>query len=300
MAKRKRLDGKLVFITGGGRGIGAACAAELARAGARVAIGELDASLANDGVRAVRDAGGSGSGYVLDVTHRDQFDQVIDQAEKDNGPIDVLINNAGIMALGAFVEHGRREDDRQLEVNLRGVMNGMRAILPRMIHRNSGHIVNIASVAGRVGAPFAAVYSATKFAVVGLTEAVRGELIDTNIDFTYVMPSLVDTELIAGAGRPVWPPVLSPQDVAKATRRGIERRQVDVFVPRVARMSVVLPVLLPRSVLDWMGRRLNVADMFSQVDRAQRSAYVARTLVNDRPVAAEPGKGTNGRSARAN
>ncbi len=281
MAKKKRIDGQLALITGAGRGIGLATALELSRGGARIVVAELDEHLAEAGARAVRDAGGDAHGYVLDVTDRDRFDAVVAQIEAGHGPVDILVNNAGVMALGRFLEHGARQDDIQIDVNLRGVMNGMRAVLPRMLERGSGHLVNVASMAGKYGTPNAAVYSATKFGVIGLTEAVRNEHMDRGVGFSYVMPALVDTELIAGAERPVWPPVLTPREVAEAVRRAIEHDKVDVYVPRIGRISTILPVILPRRTQEWLSRKLNVIDMFDRVDRGQRAAYIARTERTD-------------------
>jgi short-subunit dehydrogenase len=278
MAKRgKDIKGQLALITGAGRGIGLATALELSRAGARIAIAELDQNLGETGARAVRDAGGEAHGYVLDVTDRARFDAVVAEIERERGPIDILVNNAGIMTTGAFLDHGQREDQAQISVNLMGVVNGMRAVIPRMQARRRGHIVNIASMAGRFGTPYVAMYSATKFGVIGLTEAVRGEMRGSGIDFTYVMPSLVNTELIAGTGRPLWPPVVQPESVARAVRRALTDRLVEVYVPSVGKLSQLLPVVLPRAIVDWASARLNVWNMFHEVDRGKRAAYVART-----------------------
>ena len=277
MGKSKRIDGQLALITGAGRGIGLATALELSRAGVRIANAELDENLAEAGARAVRDAGGDATGHVLDVADRDRFDAVVAQVEQSHGPIDILVNNAGIMTLGSFLEHGAKQDDVQIAVNLRGVMNGMRAVLPRMLERRSGHIVNIASMAGRYGTPYAAVYSATKFGVIGLTEAVRNEHLGSGVGFSYVMPALVNTDLISGAGAPLWPPVLEPRDVSKAVHRAIVRNDLDVYVPRIGRLSTILPIFMTRRMQDWLAGKLSVTQMFQTVDRGARAAYVART-----------------------
>ena len=277
MSGRKQIAGSRALVTGAGRGIGLATAVQLARAGATVDVVELDERLAEAGAQAVRDAGGDAAGHVLDVRDGARFSALVETIENAQGPVDILVNNAGLMTLGSFLEHGTAEDERQLAVNLRGVANGMRAVLPRMVARGRGHVVNIASVAGRVGAPHAAMYSATKFATIGLTEAVRAEHLGTGVDFTYVMPAFVQTELVAGTSHPVWPPPVQPEDVGAAVVRAIERRQVDVYVPRVARISTLLPVILPRAALDFLGRKLGMLDMFAHVDPASRASYVART-----------------------
>lgn len=276
-AESSGLGGRVALVTGAGRGIGRATAVALARAGASVVVAELDAAAAAAGVESVRAAGGHAVPKVLDVTDAARFAAVVAEVESELGPIEVLINNAGLMLVGGFLEHGPEEDGRQLAVNLGGVVHGMRAVLPGMLARDRGHIVNLASVAGVVGVPHAAMYSATKFAVVGLTEAVRAELLDTGVRASYVCPVLVDTELIAGTGRPRWPPVQTPEAVADAILGTLETGAVDVFVPPIARFARSLPPLLPRAISDLVGRKLDVVGMFARVDRARRAAYAARS-----------------------
>src|SRR5690606_16876449 len=133
-------------------------------------------------------AGGRVGAYRLDVTDLDAFRDVVARVEADLGPIDLLVNNAGIMPVGGFAALASTTDEKQIAINLHGVIHGMRAMLPRMERRRRGHIVNIASSAGKIGIPNLAVYCATKHAVVGLTEAVRAEYIASGIGFTYVMP----------------------------------------------------------------------------------------------------------------
>src|SRR4051794_2520981 len=203
MAKQpKSLNGKVVAITGGARGIGKATAQALVRQGARVAIGDLDADLA----RQTADELGSGvRAYELDVTSRPSFAAFLDSVESDLGPLDVLVNNAGIMPITPFLEEEDASAVRQLDINVHGTIFGMKEALPRMLERRSGHIVTRAWVAGRGGSPPLAPYCARKPAVVGLPEGVRGEQGPHGIEFTIVMPAMVNTELTAGvkAGRGV-------------------------------------------------------------------------------------------------
>jgi len=273
------LRGKLVLITGAGRGIGLATAIELSRAGARIIVVELDAAAAEAGVTSIEERGGKAWSYVMDVSDRSAVDKTISQIEEDCGPLDIVINNAGIMLLGEFMEHEHQQDIRQMEVNFFGVVNVMRSVLPYMEKRGRGHIVNIASLAGKFGVPYSALYSASKHAVIGLTESIRGEYLDSNIHFSYVMPGVVETELFMGATKPKWPPMSTPQDVAVGVRRAIEKRKVEVFVPRLARFSLYLRLFLPQFAQDKLSRVLNVAEMFRNVDRAKRQEYVLRAMV---------------------
>lgn len=262
-----------MVITGAARGIGRAIAARLVAEGASVVVADVDGAAAED---AARTLGSAARAVRLDVTQQAAVEACVAALEAAGGPIDVWINNAGIMSLGAFLAQSPARDAAQRAVNLDGVAFGMRAVLPRMLARGRGHIVNIASAAGRVGTPHAAMYSATKFAVIGLTEAVRREHEGSGVLFTVVLPSFVRTELIAGAGVPRWPPVASPEDVAEAVLRALERGTAEVYVPRAARLAAVLPALLPRRLVEGVGRLLGVDRVFAEVDGEARAVYAAR------------------------
>jgi NADP-dependent 3-hydroxy acid dehydrogenase YdfG len=189
------LSGKVVAITGGARGIGRATAGALVSKGAKVAIGDLDLQLAE---RAASELGGGAVAFELDVTDRASFARFLAQAEESLGPIDVLVNNAGIMPLGPFVEEDDDTARRMVDINVHGVIHGMKLALPGMLERDSGHVVNVASQAGKGGYPGGATYSATKHAVVGLSEAVRAETYEAGIEISLVMPVVVNTELATG------------------------------------------------------------------------------------------------------
>ena len=198
MAKQPRiLVGQVAAISGAARGIGKATAQAFAREGMKVAIGDLDADLAE---QAAAEMGPNAAGFELDVTKRDSFEAFVDAAEERFGPLDVLVNNAGIMPVGRFIDEDEATAVRMVDINVHGVIHGMKIALPRMMARNRGHVVNIASQAGKYGAPGGATYSATKHAVIGLTEAVRGELHieGSAVELSYVMPYVVKTELGAG------------------------------------------------------------------------------------------------------
>ena len=201
MAKQPRiLAGETAAITGAARGIGRATAEAFLRQGMRVAIGDVDFDAAAQHRRGAWRRARWRS--TLDVTDRDSFAAFLDGAEEQLGPLDVLVNNAGIMQVGRFIDEDDLTARRMIDINLHGVILGMKLALERMIPRDRGHIVNIASQAGKFGAPGGATYSATKHAVVGLTEAVRGELrlMGAHIDLSYVMPFVVNTELGSGLG----------------------------------------------------------------------------------------------------
>ena len=147
MAKQPRsLSGKVVAITGGARGIGRATAAALVRKGAKVALGDIDIELAE---QTAAELGGGTLALSLDVTDRASFECFLDETEQQLGPLDVLINNAGIMQLGLLAEESDATTTRQIDINLHGVICGSKLALQRFLPRRSGHLVNIASTAGK-------------------------------------------------------------------------------------------------------------------------------------------------------
>src|SRR5919206_7835 len=163
----RSLAGKAAVVTGGGRGIGRAIAQALAREGVVVAIGDLDGQAAQ---AVARELGGQHIGLALDVTDRPAFTAFLDEVEGRLGPLEILVNNAGIMPVGPLEEEDDASVTRQLEINLHAVIHGTREAMRRMRPRDSGHIVNIASLAGRAAAPGLATYCATKHGVIGLSE----------------------------------------------------------------------------------------------------------------------------------
>jgi NAD(P)-dependent dehydrogenase (short-subunit alcohol dehydrogenase family) len=277
--EQRSLSGKVVAITGGARGIGKATAAALVRAGARVAIGDLDAPLAR---QTAEELGGSVKAYELDVTSRESVASFLSSVEADVGPLDVLVNNAGIMPLGAFLEESDASAARQLDINVHGVIFGMKEALPRMIARRSGHVVNLASVAGKGGFPHAATYCATKHAVIGVSEAVRQELRDTGVDITCILPALVNTELGSGveAGRAVKK--LEPEEVADAIVDALRSPRFEVFVPASTGTISKVMALLPRRGREAIAHWLKADQILVQRDNAQRAAY------EDRAAHSEP------------
>jgi len=269
----KSLNGRVVAITGGARGIGKATAAALVRQGARVAIGDLDIELAR--VTAA-ELGERVSAYELDVTSRESFARFLDSVEEDLGPLDILINNAGIMPLGAFLEESDASAERQFDINVHGLIFGMKEALPRMLARGHGHVVNLASVAGKGGFPHAATYCATKHAVLGVSEAVRLELRGTGIDLTCILPALVNTELGSGveAGRAVKK--LEPEEVADAIVEALRSPRFEVFVPSSTGAISKVMALLPRAGREAIVHWLKGDQILVQRDSGRRAAYEER------------------------
>jgi NAD(P)-dependent dehydrogenase (short-subunit alcohol dehydrogenase family) len=270
------IAGRVVAITGAARGIGRATAGALVDAGARVAIGDLDAGLAQ---RTATELGCAA--HAVDVTDPASFERFLDWVEAEVGPLDVLVNNAGILHLGPFLEEDEAATRRQVDVNLLGVIHGTRLGVRRLRERGGGHLVNVASSAGKVTPPGIATYTATKHAVVGLTEAVRLEQRGSGIDFSIVMPGVVRTEMIAGYARSRVVSEIEPEDVADAIVGALRRPRVDVFVPRSLGRINRLMQILPRRAREWVGRAVGVDRITWDADRSVRGAYESRAAASD-------------------
>jgi NAD(P)-dependent dehydrogenase (short-subunit alcohol dehydrogenase family) len=272
MAKERRsLTGKVVAITGGAQGIGKATAEALIRKGCRVAIGDIDLALAQG---TAEELGGGAVALPLDVTDRSSFESFLDETERQLGPVDILVNNAGIMPVTRFVEETEESMRRQVDINVHGVLIGSQLAMRRMEPRRTGHIVNIASSAGKVGVPGIATYSGTKHAVVGLSEAIRHELRDAGVDVSVVMPVLVNTDLTEGLSEKRGVKEVQPEEVASEIVNALELNRFDVFVPRSLQASIVMGNLLPRRAREAVARFMGVDKVMT--DRADRSAYEQR------------------------
>jgi short-subunit dehydrogenase len=269
----RSLIGKVVFITGAARGIGRATARSLVAEGARVVIADLDGELA---ARAAVEIGAE-QARVVDVTDHVAFTAALDEVEEDVGPLDVLINNAGVMPIGRFAEGNDRTTERAFEVNVFAVMHGTREALRRMAPRGHGHIVNIASMAGVVPIPGGAVYAASKHAVVGFCESLWWELRGSGVELSYVLPSLVNTELAAGLKRTRAANVIEPEAVAAEVVRALQFPRLAVFTPRSMAPITKVSRLLPRAV----GNRIMTASgsdrlVLDSLGTPGRTAYQAR------------------------
>jgi NAD(P)-dependent dehydrogenase (short-subunit alcohol dehydrogenase family) len=274
MANTERnLNGKVVAITGGARGIGRATAVALIAAGAKVALGDIDTAQVS---ATAQELGRGTVGIRLDVTDRESFTAFLDQTEQQLGPLDVLINNAGIMPIGSFLDESDAVADRQIEINLKGVILGSKLAVERFRGRGSGQLVNVASTAGKFGTPGGATYSATKHAVVGLSEAIRREVRDLGIDVSIVMPLVVDTDLGSGLHDTRGLKVLAPEDVADAILAALRSGKVDVYVPRWVGVILRMQSVTPRPLVDLLVKAFGADDVLTAPDAVGRAAYNER------------------------
>ena len=277
---------RVVAITGGARGIGRAIATQLARAGARVGIGDVDLAAAE---ATAAELGDNVQAFEVDVTDRASMDAFLDGVEERLGPLDVMVNNAGILLVGPFLEEDDAATERQFAVNLMGVVHGMRSALPRMVARGGGHLVNVASSASWVAPPGEVTYSATKHAVLALTDGVREELDGSGVQLTGVYPGLVDTELAKGTKPPRTAKWISPDEVASAVVAAIREPRTDVFVPRELTLTLRLARVLPTRARHRFLRSLDIDRVTNTTDPGERADYMRRIGLD--PSAA--GRGTS-------
>lgn len=276
MSQPTDLNGRVVVITGGARGIGLATVERLARAGARVAVGDIDGALVRSAADGVADRTGAVvlSG-ALDVGDPSSWEAFLDTVAP-LGPPDVLVNNAGIMPLGSVLEEPAEVARAIVDVNLHGVINGTKAVASGMAARGHGHIVNVASAVGRVAVAHGATYSASKFAVVGFSEATRAELAPLGIDVSMVLPTVVRTELAAGvpAARGVNP--VTAEDVAEVIVETIQRPRAESWVPRWSKGVSRAAELMPQRAKETLAHLMKADSVLAEADPAARAAYETR------------------------
>lgn len=263
----------LVAVTGAARGIGLATAQAFARAGAHVALGDLDADLARD---AAADIGDRAHGFPLDVTDDDSFRDFLNAAHAwSQRPLDVLINNAGVMPNGRFLDQDPGIDRLTMDVNLFGIIRGMRLVAPDMVARGRGHIVNVASMAGRFPVPGLAVYNASKYAAVGLSAATRLELADAGISVSAVLPSAVRTDLTSGIDYGHLP-ANDPDDIAQAVVKTLHTRSGQTCIPSYMNALAHLAAMTPEPLLRRARRLFRDDAALTRVDTASRQTYLTR------------------------
>ncbi len=277
------LTGKVVAITGGGRGIGAATATELVRRGAKVAIGDLDLDVAE--ATATRIGGGT-LAVALDVTDPKSFASFLDEVTDKLGGLDVVVNNAGIMPLATLLEEDDAMTAKILEINVRAVITGTREAARRMVAQGHGHIVNLASTAGWAGIAGGSTYCASKSAVIGFSEAVEQELAPHGVHVSMVMPGIVRTELSVGVPDLPGFKSITPEEVAAGIADALEKPRLSVFVPKSAGPLLKTTKILPRRLGLAMSKAMKADKVFVDASHNPvRKEYDARAAraVKDAP-----------------
>ena len=253
---------KRVLITGAARGLGKAIAARFAAAGAEVVLTDLD----DDALAATRDdlaAGGARCrAYRLDVTDGEGILEVREALHRDAGSVDVVVNNAGVVFGGPFLEVPLERHTLTYRVNVEGVVAVTHAFLPDVIAAPGGHLVFIASASGFVGLPGGSSYASSKWAAIGFAESIRAELRHLghrHVGVTTVCPTYVDTGMFAGAAPPKTTTMLDPAQLAGKIVDAVEHRRVWVREPWIVKVTPLLKHGLPTPVADFLSDALGAS-----------------------------------------
>ena len=255
----KTLRDKNIVVTGAAAGIGKHMAVRFLREGCNIALIDRDRKALRKTEGELSGCGGKTAGYVCDVSRAGDVEKTARAVLRDFGRVDVLVNNAGIVAGKIFLDLSVDEIKKVLDVNFMGAVRFIKHFLPGMAARNSGHIVNMASLAGLQGVPGISEYCASKFAVVGLTDSLRLELRLHGYDgigITCVCPYFVDTDMLEGFKQVSSMKLLHPDDVACRVVKAVKKRKPHVIVPwsmNMLRWIKLLPAGAQDRLLLWAG-----------------------------------------------
>ncbi len=254
----KIFNGGVAIVTGGASGIGLSLGKALAENGCEVVLADINVSLAEEAAAGICDAGGKASAVKLDVSNYEAVQSIVHGTFDRCGRLDYLFNNAGIAINGKFQDHDTGDWDRCLNVNLKGVVHGMRAAFPVMEKQGFGHIVNTASLAGIFPWPTTIAYTAAKHAVVGISTALRAEIAQTGIRVSVLCPGTVQTAVFEHGGKNGrWVGDFSEEKVA-ALLEGAKAMNSDTFaikaLKQVARNKPIIVLPAGYKILWWMNR----------------------------------------------
>jgi len=272
------LEGRTVVITAAaGTGIGSAVARRCIEEGATVLVSDAHERRLAEAVEELSElAGAPVASAACNVTVQDDIDGLFAAAVDQLGHIDVLINNAGVMPVGPFLEQSAQAIRSSIEVNLYGVLTGCQLVLPEMVKRRSGHIINIASLAGMVAVPGQAVYAATKFGVVGLSTALADEFAPRGVQITAVLPTFTNTELIAGTSPSSAQKPVEPAEIAAAIVKVLDKPKSRVSVPSWGKSFATVSTLLPDGARRWLSKKMGNDTVFLNLDNTARRSYEDR------------------------
>ncbi|HXV75356.1 MAG TPA: SDR family NAD(P)-dependent oxidoreductase [Candidatus Polarisedimenticolaceae bacterium] len=256
------LTGKRVLITGGAQGIGLEMGIQFAGAGAAVVLADLDEARLDEARAAVEVVGGEVWTGTVDVTDPASIATLRERVAAEAGPVDVLVNNAGVVFGGPFADVPLEQHFRTFQVNTLGVVAMTHAFLPDLVARPEAHLVNIASASGFIGLPHGSTYASSKWAVIGFSESIRAELKligQDHVRVTIVCPSFIGTGMFAGASPPKTTSLLEPEFVARKVVEAVEHDTLYVLEPWLVKLTPILRDLLPTRLFDKLGSALGAS-----------------------------------------
>jgi len=257
----KDVKGKVVLITGAAMGMGKGLAELFGRDGARLVLWDLNGPELEKTAGQLKQAGIEVHTYLCDITNRAQVHERADQVHKEVGPVDVLVNNAGVVFGGELLKVPEEKIERTLQVNLLAYFWVTRAFLPDMVAKRAGHVVNLASAAGLMGVADLTAYCASKFGVIGFSESLRLEMRRAklkDIKFTIVCPSYVSTGMFEGVQPPLFSAFLPPVVMVHKIYNAVKKDRVWVMEPASVKIMPFLKAVTHQSILDWVSDMLGV------------------------------------------
>ena len=259
----ENLEGRSAIITGASRGLGYHIAQLLVSEGVNVVLTARDAVALHENAEHLRSRGARAVALPGDIADTEFLETLVGSAEDAFGPIDILVNNAGIVEYAAFCDHGVECTESVLRTNLLAPMLLARLLLPGMLSRDSGHVVNIASLSGKRGVPYTSVYSASKAGLLGWADALRLELAGTRVGVTSIVPGFVSDEGMA-ADHGVSPPRIAgavrPKEVARAVVKGIHSNSREIIVRRGPSRPLYALAELSPAFGDWLLKATGTAE----------------------------------------
>lgn len=263
----KDVRGKVVVVTGGTRGMGKRVAERFALDGARVVLLARTRPDLDECVLELEGKGCQAYSYAVDVSDYKAVVRVADLIENEVGPVDVLVNNAGVVYGGPFLDVSPEAHAQMMAVNVNGCIWTMKAFLPGMAERNSGHVVNVASAAAYIHSPLLSTYCASKAALVSITDSMRMEmkrLGKKGVKFTLVCPGFVNTGMFEGAKPPGFTRWLDPDYMADKIYEGFKRNRTVVAEPLASKLAPGFRMIWPKGLQDLIINLTGVADAMTE------------------------------------
>lgn len=251
----RNFQGRRVLVTGAAQGIGRLMAERFAGLGASLIVVDKQAEKIEQTAAEMRKAGHDAVAYVCDVSDGSSILALRDKIHANGGPIHVLVNNAGVVFGGAFLDVPLERHKLTYDVNVIGLVAMTHAFLGDLVAADEGHLVNIASASGLIGLPFGSTYASSKWAVLGFSESIRLELKQLghkHVRVTTVCPSYINTGMFAGVRAPRLTSILEPEDLADQVIRAVRRNRPFLLTPFMVKTVPILSALLPTWLTDWL------------------------------------------------